>query len=63
MRAEAQAQSLAVDVRRTRLMILLGVATRLIHIGPEIKLGVFVSMIGAPFFLGLKEWLAPVAAH
>lgn len=111
---EAQAQSLGIDVRRTRLLILLGVAlgvgaatavagvigfvglvaphlvrpltgyqpgrallpaalvgailvtvadiaTRLIQIGPEIKLGVFISMIGAPFFLWLVLHLRKTA--
>ncbi|WP_174300244.1 iron ABC transporter permease [Caulobacter sp. S45] len=28
-------------------------ATRLIHLGPELKLGVLISLIGAPFFLWL----------
>jgi iron complex transport system permease protein len=27
------------------------IATRLIHVGPEISLGVFISLVGAPFFL------------
>ena len=111
---EAQAQSLGIDVRRTRLLILFGVAlgvgaatavagvigfvglvaphlvrpltgyqpgrallpaalvgaifvtladiaTRTIHIGPEIKLGVFISMIGAPFFLWLVLHLRKTA--
>jgi iron complex transport system permease protein len=103
---EAQAESLGIDVRRTRLLALLGtamgvgaatavagaigfvgliaphvvrpfvghdpgralapaaiagaaivtladVATRLVRVGPEIKLGVFISLVGAPFFLWL----------
>jgi iron complex transport system permease protein len=29
------------------------VATRLVSLGPEIKLGVFISLVGAPFFLWL----------
>ena len=111
---EAQAQSLGIDVRRTRLLILFGVAlgvgaatavsgvigfvglvaphlvrpltgyqpgrallpaalvgailvtvadvaTRMIQIGPEIKLGVFISMIGAPFFLWLVLHLRKTA--
>ncbi|MDO7843791.1 FecCD family ABC transporter permease [Sphingomonas immobilis] len=29
------------------------IATRLVHFGPEIRLGVFVSVVGAPFFLWL----------
>ncbi|MCG2841623.1 iron ABC transporter permease [Sandaracinobacter sp. RS1-74] len=29
------------------------IATRLLRVGPEIKLGVFISVIGAPFFLWL----------
>jgi iron complex transport system permease protein len=27
--------------------------TRLVHFGPEMKLGVFTSLIGTPFFLWL----------
>lgn len=103
---EAQAESLGVNVRRVRLLALLGtafgvgaatavtgaigfvgliaphivrplvghrpgatlipatlagaaivlaadIATRVIHVGPDIKLGVFVAVVGAPFFLWL----------
>jgi iron complex transport system permease protein len=103
---EAQAESLGVDVRRVRLLTLLGaamgvgaatavagaisfvglvaphlvrpfvghvpsrtlipsaiagaaivtladIATRLIRLGPEIKLGALISLVGAPFFLWL----------
>jgi iron complex transport system permease protein len=103
---EAQAESLGIDVRRIRLLALLGVAlgvgaatavagaigfvgllaphfvrpfvnhdparvlapatlagavlvttadiaTRTVELGPEIKLGVFISLVGAPFFLWL----------
>jgi iron complex transport system permease protein len=36
-------------------ILLLGadIATRVIHIGPEIKLGVLTSLIGTPFFFWL----------
>lgn len=111
---EAQAESLGVDVRRTRLLALLGtalgvgaatavagaigfvglvaphivrpfvghdpgrtllpatlagavivtvadIATRLIRLGPEIKLGVIISLVGAPFFLWLVLHLRKTA--
>jgi iron complex transport system permease protein len=35
------------------LVVLADIATRVIRFGPEIKLGVFVSLVGAPFFLWL----------
>ena len=111
---EAQAASLGIDVRRTRLLALFGtavgvgaatavagaigfvgliaphivrpfvghdpartllpatiagaaivtfadVATRLVRVGPEIKLGVFISLVGAPFFLWLVLHLRKTA--
>ena len=35
------------------MVTLADLATRLIRVGPEIKLGVFISLVGAPFFLWL----------
>ena len=35
------------------IVTLADVATRLIQLGPELKLGVLISLIGAPFFLWL----------
>jgi iron complex transport system permease protein len=35
------------------LLLSADIATRLIHIGPEIKLGVFTSLLGTPFFFWL----------
>ena len=35
------------------LLLSADIATRLIHIGPEIKLGVLTSLIGTPFFFWL----------
>ena len=35
------------------LLLLADIAVREIHLGPEIKLGVFTSLIGAPFFFWL----------
>lgn len=35
------------------LVTVADVATRLVRFGPEIKLGVFISLVGAPFFLWL----------
>ena len=35
------------------LVTLADIATRVIRLGPEIKLGVFISLVGAPFFLWL----------
>jgi iron complex transport system permease protein len=35
------------------LLLSADIATRLVHIGPEIKIGVFTSLIGAPFFFWL----------
>ena len=37
------------------------IATRLLRIGPDIKLGVFISLIGAPFFLWLVLHLRKTA--
>jgi iron complex transport system permease protein len=35
------------------LLLMADIAARLIHIGPELKLGVFTSLIGTPFFFWL----------
>lgn len=35
------------------LVVLADIATRLVRVGPEIRLGVFVSLVGAPVFLWL----------
>ncbi len=35
------------------IVTLADLATRLIHLGPELKLGVLISLLGAPFFLWL----------
>ena len=35
------------------LLLVADVAARLIHIGPELKLGVFTSLVGTPFFFWL----------
>jgi len=35
------------------IVLLADIITRLVHIGPELKLGVLISLIGAPFFLWL----------
>ena len=35
------------------MVVLADLATRLVRVGPELKLGVFVSLVGAPFFLWL----------
>lgn len=112
---EQQAESLGIDVRRTRLLALLGtalgvgaatavtgavgfvgliaphlvrpfvghrpratlvpaslsgativlvadIATRVLRFGPDIKLGVFISVVGAPFFLWLVLHVRKVAA-
>lgn len=37
------------------------IATRLLRVGPDIKLGVFISLIGAPFFLWLVLHLRKTA--
>ena len=34
-------------------MLAADIATRLLRFGPDVKLGVFISVIGAPFFLWL----------
>lgn len=112
---ERQAESLGIDVRRTRLLALFGaalgvgaatavagaigfvgliaphlvrpfvghrpaatlvpaglagaaivlaadIATRLVRIGPDIKLGVFIAVVGAPFFLWLVIHVRKVGA-
>jgi iron complex transport system permease protein len=43
------------------LLILADIAVREIHLGPEIKLGVFTSLIGAPFFFWLVVRLRKLA--
>jgi len=43
------------------LLILADIAVREIHLGPEIKLGVFTALIGAPFFFWLVLRLRKVA--
>ncbi|HWF64571.1 MAG TPA: iron ABC transporter permease [Rhizomicrobium sp.] len=35
------------------LLLLADIAARLIHLGPELKLGVFTSLVGTPFFFWL----------
>jgi iron complex transport system permease protein len=35
------------------LVLAADIATRLIHVGPDLRLGVFTSVLGAPFFLWL----------
>jgi iron complex transport system permease protein len=43
------------------LLILADIAVREIHLGPEIKLGVFTSLLGTPFFFWLVVRLRKVA--
>ena len=43
------------------LLLLADIAVREIHLGPEIKLGVFTALIGAPFFFWLVLRLRKVA--
>jgi iron complex transport system permease protein len=43
------------------LLVLADIAVREIHLGPEIKLGVFTALIGAPFFFWLVLRLRRVA--
>ena len=43
------------------LLILADIAVREIHLGPEIKLGVFTSLIGTPFFFWLVVRLRKLA--
>jgi iron complex transport system permease protein len=43
------------------LLLAADIAARLIHVGPEIKIGVFTSLIGAPFFLWLILRLRPIS--
>jgi iron complex transport system permease protein len=43
------------------LLLAADIAARLIHVGPEIKIGVFTSLIGAPFFFWLILRLRPVS--
>jgi iron complex transport system permease protein len=43
------------------LLVLADIAVREIHLGPEIKLGVFTALIGAPFFFWLVLRLRKVA--
>ncbi len=37
----------------TLLLMIADIAARLIHVGPELKLGVFTSLVGTPFFFWL----------
>ena len=46
------------------LLLVADIAARLIHTGPELKLGVFTSLVGTPFFFWLvvrdpEKGLAP----
>jgi iron complex transport system permease protein len=43
------------------IVTLADVASRLVRVGPEIKLGVFISLVGAPFFLWLVLHLRKTA--
>jgi iron complex transport system permease protein len=43
------------------LLLIADVATRLIHVGPEMKLGVFTSLVGTPFFFWLVVRLRKTA--
>lgn len=43
------------------LLLLADIATRLIHVGPELKLGVLTSLIGTPFFFWLVVRLRKTA--
>ena len=43
------------------LLLCADVATRLIQFGPEMKLGVFTSLIGTPFFFWIVVRLRQVA--
>jgi len=43
------------------LLLLADTAARLIHLGPELKLGVFTSLLGAPFFFWLVVRLKKVS--
>ncbi len=35
------------------LLLSADIAARLVHVGPELKLGVFTSLLGTPFFFWL----------
>ncbi|MGH8327525.1 MAG: FecCD family ABC transporter permease [Steroidobacteraceae bacterium] len=43
------------------LLLCADIATRMIHIGPELKVGVFTTLIGTPFFFWLVVRLRKVA--
>jgi iron complex transport system permease protein len=43
------------------ILLAADIATRLIHVGPEIKLGVFTSLLGTPFFFWLVVHLRRTA--
>ena len=43
------------------LLLFADIATRLIHVGPELKLGVLTSLIGTPFFFWLVVRLRKTA--
>ena len=43
------------------LLLAADIAVREIHLGPEIKLGVFTSLIGTPFFFWLVTRLRKIA--
>jgi len=43
------------------LLLLADIATRLIHVGTELKLGVLTSLIGTPFFFWLVVRLRKTA--
>ena len=46
---------------RARPRLATDIATRLLRFGPDVKLGVFISVIGAPFFLWLVLHLRRVS--
>ena len=43
------------------LLLVADIAARTIHLGPELKLGVFTSLIGTPFFFWLVVRLRRIA--
>jgi iron complex transport system permease protein len=43
------------------ILLAADIAARLIHIGPEIKIGVFTSLLGTPFFFWLVVHLRRTA--
>lgn len=44
------------------LVVLADIVTRLVHVGPELKLGVVTALVGAPFFLWLVVHLRRLAS-